>query len=1448
MSFVFFTNQAFADSLFHTSFDSSFSVSNQETGPTGIAFNSDGTKMFVVGFSGDDVNEYTLSTAFDVSTASFVDSFSVSSEETSPSDLAFNSDGTKMFVVGFSGDDVNEYTLSTAFDVSTALFVDSFSVSDQETGPQGLAFNSDGTKMFVVGNTGDNVNEYTLSTAFDVSTASFVVAFSVSSEEASSTGLAFNSDGTKMFVVGFAGDDVNEYTLSTAFDVSTASFVDSFSVSDQETGPTGIAFNSDGTKMFVVGFSGDDVNEYTLSTAFSLFHTSFDSSFSVSNQETVPQGIAFNSDGTKMFVVGTSGDDVNEYTLSTAFDVSTALFVDSFSVSDQEATPTDVAFNSDGTKMFVVGDSGADVNEYTLSTAFDVSTALFVDSFSVSDQETGPQGLAFNSDGTKMFVVGDSGDDVNEYTLSTAFDVSTALFVDSFSVSNQETSPSGLAFNSDGTKMFVLGSSGDNVNEYTLSTAFDVSTASFVDSFSVLNQEASPRGLAFNSDGTKMFVVGFSGDNVNEYTLSTAFSLFHTSFDSSFSVSDQEANPTGLAFNSDGTKMFVVGDSGDDVNEYTLSAAFDVSTASFVDSFSVSDQETGPQGLAFNSDGTKMFVLGSSGDNVNEYTLSTAFDVSTALFVDSFSVSSEEIIPTDVAFNSDGTKMFVVGFVGADVNEYTLSAAFDVSTALFVDSFSVSDQEATPTDVAFNSDGTKMFVVGDSGADVNEYTLSAAFDVSTALFVDSFSVSDQETGPQGLAFNSDGTKMFVVSSSGDDVNEYSINLPPPDIANPTFTSSALNEGTGVLTITFNETIDATPSTLVDLTKLFISNTGNTDEITLSGAVVTATDGTTITITLTESQRQQVIALTTPQLDITAAAVQDIAVNQIAASVDNTISLTTDTINPTFTSSTLNEGTGVLTITFNETIDATPSTLVDLTKLFISNTGNTDEITLSGAVVTATDGTTITITLTESQRQQVIALTTPQLDITAGAVRDISANQIAESVDNAISRTNIVINDSSSNTITINSASILSQITYSDDISDPVLDYTGFSGTSITTGSNPITITANGIPTGTVTVIIPSETTISGEEFSRQIALPQQNVNECSSFNLSGNTMASCMSIGQVDVDLNITKPVSISFAGQALNFPYFIDTATIPITTQCTANTLSATTLQLITDNPGPDECFIISGANMIIWTDHFTAFGTALPSSGGGSSSESSPPSFTTSFDEGTETISLNGIGIAPEPFRTDYILDNPILAQTGQSIPISLTMYENLSWEHITHVELCLNKQVSNNRICDSDTKIIWDKNSDELEIIDPNGLIDSVIMDITKVDRNVATFDYMITFTNTMDTSALQIYSWDNKRNALTFTIENALTVIQGTTQSTLGNFINDSSNIIPENTASCVAGQLLLDNGVCMDPEPGTFTCSDDEVMNLDGTCSMIDITSTTHTNPSDTQSIDTIHNI
>ena len=76
----------------------------------------------------------------------------------------------------------------------------------------------------------------------------------------------------------------------------------------------------------------------------------------------------------------------------------------------------------------MLGDSGNDINSYTLSTAWNVSTVTF-DSIvvSIATESTSPRGIEFNPTGTKMFILDDvAPEKIYEYTLSTAWDVTTA--------------------------------------------------------------------------------------------------------------------------------------------------------------------------------------------------------------------------------------------------------------------------------------------------------------------------------------------------------------------------------------------------------------------------------------------------------------------------------------------------------------------------------------------------------------------------------------------------------------------------------------------------------------------------------------------------------------------------------------------------------------------------------------------------------------------------------------------------------------------------------------------------------------------------------------------------------------------------------------------------------------------------------------------------------------
>ena len=497
---------------------------------TDVTFSADGTKMYVVDAHTRYIIEFGLTTAWDITTASYTQkvstNFGVGITENDPSGLFFKPDGTKYYLVGVGGDSVYQFDLSTAWDISTESYNQTLSVSSEETNPNAVFFKPDGTKMFIAGSSGDDVNEYTLSTAWDISTATYSQNFSVSSEETTPHGLFFKSDGSKMFIVGWTQDRVREYDLSTAWDVSTASLNDSFYVAAQDLTPSGVFFKPDGTKMFISGYSNNAIFQYSLSTAFDVTTASYSApttkKFYTGSQEGIPLGLTFKSDGTKVYVTGSSGDDVNEYSLSTAWDITTASYTQSTSVSSEETAPQDVTFKTDGTKMYIVGSSGDEVNEYDLSTAWDTSTATYNQNFSVSTQDTRPRGIDFKTDGTKMYIMGDTGNDVNEYALSTAWDISTASYTTNFLVSSQDFTPVCVKFQSDGTRMYVLGLEHRAIYSYTLSTAWDVSTASFETLFPVGALDTYAHGMFFKPEGDKFYTVGNNTDNIYEYDISAS--------------------------------------------------------------------------------------------------------------------------------------------------------------------------------------------------------------------------------------------------------------------------------------------------------------------------------------------------------------------------------------------------------------------------------------------------------------------------------------------------------------------------------------------------------------------------------------------------------------------------------------------------------------------------------------------------------------------------------------------------------------------------------------------------------------------------------------------------------------------------------------------------------------------------------------------------------------
>ena len=240
--------------------------------------------------------------------------FDISAKETIVSGLAFSTSGDKMYIVGFSSDSTHEFTLSKPFDITTASFTDTFDSSSQEDGPRCIIFNPEGTKMYIAGN-GEVVYQYTLSTGFDLTTVSYAsLSLNVSGQVANPGGIRFNNDGTNLYVLG-ADDIIYQYALSTAYKIDTGSYSSkTLSGAGLDNGINDFIFNANGTRLYMCASQTDKVHQFSLSTAFDISTGSFDvSSAQLKSSDQTATGIAFNTDFTKMFLTDSDTETIKEY-------------------------------------------------------------------------------------------------------------------------------------------------------------------------------------------------------------------------------------------------------------------------------------------------------------------------------------------------------------------------------------------------------------------------------------------------------------------------------------------------------------------------------------------------------------------------------------------------------------------------------------------------------------------------------------------------------------------------------------------------------------------------------------------------------------------------------------------------------------------------------------------------------------------------------------------------------------------------------------------------------------------------------------------------------------------------------------------------------------------------------------------------------------------------------
>ena len=238
------------------------------------------------------------------------------------------------------------------------------------------------------------------------------------------------------------------------------------------------------------------------------------------------------------------------------------------------------------------------------------------------------------------------------------------------------------------------------------------------------------------------------------------------------------------------------------------------------------------------------------------------------------------------------------------------------------------------------------------------------------------------------------TYALIASNRGNSVQIIDVDL----TSGPAVTSAALNEETGILEITFLDTVDVTPASTVDLSGLTIRDSGQS--VSLAGAALrTEADSAVISIELTEIQNRLVASMASPRLDISSSAVTDTLDNPIELSLGNVVTVSDD-VAPEIVSVIMDMPTGILEITFSDVIDVTPASMVYTEDMTIRDSGQS--ISLAGAALrTEADSAVISIELTEGQRRSITAPVSPLLDVIYYGVIDTAGNPIELSSDNAI---------------------------------------------------------------------------------------------------------------------------------------------------------------------------------------------------------------------------------------------------------------------------------------------------------------------------------------------------------------------------------------------------------------------------------------------------------------
>jgi hypothetical protein len=259
---------------------------------------------------------------------------------------------------------------------------------------------------------------------------------------------------------------------------------------------------------------------------------------------------------------------------------------------------------------------------------------------------------------------------------------------------------------------------------------------------------------------------------------------------------------TDTAFSEDGLTMYAATSSPPAVYEYSLSVAYDVSTATQTSSYTLTDgnMATNIESITFNENGTVMYLITHGSPNkILFYNMTSAFDLSTASFdtsVDDIYEQNTGNVPKGMDYYKKGNKEFLM-VTGDDGSLFTVEVTPGSRGKSRIQASASLDYNYDSLQV--KPDGRSMWATKEINgvSHIFEYRLTTPFDLSSISLVNSSSLGRRVSGIH--LDKRRGRKLFLAERNTNKIHEYQASEDIPTLLDPpaTVTASALSNGTTV---------------------------------------------------------------------------------------------------------------------------------------------------------------------------------------------------------------------------------------------------------------------------------------------------------------------------------------------------------------------------------------------------------------------------------------------------------------------------------------------------------------------------------------------------------------------------------------------------------------------------------------------------------------------------